>query len=260
MSGEVHVTRKEQLPPISSLLFPPPGSGWVFFPFSYLTFPPPTKLFSGLWTTSQSSPGPAAPPIHQHLLRAEKAFPIHLQGKGMVWRNFLWPPCSKHSFLPLGHRLGSSSAQQGSYVSRSWTLSLSSITLWWGDTTTHEGQSRFSAPGVIPQNDEALFESDDSSLLCSFWYLPFWHYPMFPFPPHLCLSSLFSPQSHPMQRCCCRSPFPLPLLYFFSAETSCVFVHTIPSSFLLLPHFLTQHSSVWFWPLKGCWCGMNPNH
>lgn len=92
--------------------------------------------------TSQCSPGPAAP----CLLLAEKAFPIHLQVISMLGRNFLWTFHSKHYFLPLGHKLKSSLAQQGSHVSRSWTLSLSSITLWWGDTATHEGQWRLSVP------------------------------------------------------------------------------------------------------------------
>lgn len=35
-----------------------------------------------------------------------------------------------NTFFPLEHRLASSLAQQGSHVSRSWTLSLSSTTLW----------------------------------------------------------------------------------------------------------------------------------
>ena len=68
------------------------------------------------------------------------------------------------------------------------------------------------APGVSPCNDKAPFEL--MSPLCSFWHLPLWLYPVFPLPPQLCLSSLFSPQSHLIHRVCCRSKLclcPLPV-------------------------------------------------
>lgn len=163
----------------------------------------------------------------------------------MPWRNFLWTPHPKHSFFPLGHRLERSLAQQGSHVSRSWTLFLPSTTLWWGDTTTHEGESRLS----VPQESLHKMMRHCLSLMSPLFSAPsdiFWHYPVFPSPPHLRSSSLFSPQSHPKHRRYCRSQLPLSLPYFFPAGTSCMFVHTIPSSFLLLLHSLTQHSPAWF--------------
>lgn len=88
----------------------------------------------------------------------------------------------------------------------------------------------------------------------------FCHYTILPFPPHLCPSSLFSLQSHPKHRGCCRCQLPLSLPSFFPAETSCISVHTIPSFYLLLLHSLIHYSSVWFSPLTGCWCGINPSH
>lgn len=146
---------------------------------------------------------------------------------------------------------------KGSHVSRSWTLSLSSTTLWWGDTTTHEGLSRIS----VPQEPSHKMMRHSLSLMSPLFPAPsdiFWHYTMFPF-PDLPIQPLF-PQPHPKYRYCCRSQPLLSMPHIFPAGASCMFVHTVPSSFLLLPHSSTQHSLVWFWPLTGCWCGMNPSH
>lgn len=97
------------------------------------------------------------------------------------------------------------------------------------------------APGVIPRNNEAPLEPGVSSLL-----LLTSSTPVFPLPSHICLSSLFSPQSHPTHRLCSRSKLSLPLPHLFSVETFCMFAHTIPSPFLPLHHSLTQHPSPGF--------------
>lgn len=166
-----------------------------FSPRLATSFRPSTEHFSGLWTTSQTSLRPAAPPAHQHLLLAEKVFPIPLQDKCILWGNFLWTPCPQTSFLPLGHSLGGSLAQRGSCISRFWAASLSHTTLRWGDTPTHAGLSRVS---MRQESSHTMMRHCLSlmSPLCSFWHLPLWPYPVFPLPPHLCLPSHFSPQSH----------------------------------------------------------------
>lgn len=95
-------------------------------------------------------------------------------------------------------------------------------------------------PGAIPHNDEALFEPDVSSLLfltSSPLALP----SVSPPSPSLPTRQLFSSVS-PTHRLCCRSKLSLPLPHFFSTDTFYMFVHTIPSPFLPLPHSLIQHT------------------
>lgn len=95
---------------------------WVgFLPIQPPHFSSPCKAL--LWALDHSSVFTSSttyPPV-------SPAFPTHLQVKGGT---FCELPTPNTVFFLWGHRLGSSLAQQGSHVSGSWTLSLSSTTLW----------------------------------------------------------------------------------------------------------------------------------